>query len=245
MKKNRRPNPPSIIKIIKYWMNNNIFEDDPHSWFNPAIDVGEPACFGCHCYTSYWDLHQNDKRRDKWEKCWQGASNYLQLERAHIIPYSLGGSNEPSNFVMLCRVCHADAPNVNNRKYFLTWVRRRKGFLIDMVADNLKLASEQFPDVKREMDISKKTKGEKGLDIFDIYIVPEYKDRLDKYMYEESSFHASFGNRIGQDRVASCSYTMYAFLQELIDNKELEIIKQKAIKVLEHRRSLPRRSRNG
>jgi hypothetical protein len=45
------------------------------------------------------------------------------LERAHLVPRSLGGSDEPSNLVLLCRSCHRKAPNTDDAQYMLDWVR--------------------------------------------------------------------------------------------------------------------------
>jgi hypothetical protein len=52
---------------------------------------------------------------DEWHhRCWR--CGYIRdLEKCHIIPKSLGGNcNDPSNFVLLCNMCHQEAPNVNN-----------------------------------------------------------------------------------------------------------------------------------
>lgn len=41
-----------------------------------------------------------------------------RVERAHIVPYSLGGSNEPTNYALLCSMHHEDAPDVGTRAFF-------------------------------------------------------------------------------------------------------------------------------
>lgn len=44
------------------------------------------------------------------------------LERAHLVPRSLGGSDDASNLVLLCRSCHRKAPNTDDAAYMLEWV---------------------------------------------------------------------------------------------------------------------------
>ena len=98
----RRPNPPSAQAIAEYWDTRGLEESDPchyvKSAWNPMVDVGEPSCQGCGCWNSEWDERPIGER-------WNHAHG---LEKAHIVPLSSGGSNEPSNYLMLCRFCHFD-----------------------------------------------------------------------------------------------------------------------------------------
>jgi hypothetical protein len=57
-------------------------------------------CFGCYEY----------------EKSWRS------FERAHIIPAMLNGSNDPSNFVMLCKECHHKNPNTPHDEVYFKWL---------------------------------------------------------------------------------------------------------------------------
>lgn len=45
--------------------------------------------------------------------CWR-CGYERNLQRCHIIPDSLGGKDEPSNLVLLCKRCHAEGPNVTD-----------------------------------------------------------------------------------------------------------------------------------
>ena len=45
------------------------------------------------------------------------------LERCHIIPDSLGGKDTPSNLVLLCKRCHIEASNVENKNFMWDWIR--------------------------------------------------------------------------------------------------------------------------
>lgn len=56
------------------------------------------------------------------ERCWR-CGYKSRLQRCHIVPDSLGGSDHPSNFVLLCSRCHREAPNHTNPKYMWAWLR--------------------------------------------------------------------------------------------------------------------------
>ena len=56
------------------------------------------------------------------ERCWRCGYEH-SLERCHIIPDSLGGEDEPSNLVLLCRRCHLDNPNVTDPQIMWDWIR--------------------------------------------------------------------------------------------------------------------------
>ncbi|MFF2719799.1 HNH endonuclease [Streptomyces sp. NPDC058011] len=49
--------------------------------------------------------------------CWQAP-----VERAHVVPESLGGSNDVRNFALLCPRHHREAPDVVDAEAFWSWV---------------------------------------------------------------------------------------------------------------------------
>lgn len=49
--------------------------------------------------------------------CWQAP-----VERAHVVPKSLGGSNDVRNFALLCSRHHREAPDVADAEAFWSWV---------------------------------------------------------------------------------------------------------------------------
>lgn len=55
-------------------------------------------------------------------RCWR-CGYEKDLERCHIIPDSLGGKDEPSNLVLLCKRCHAEGPNVTDPEIMWDWIR--------------------------------------------------------------------------------------------------------------------------
>lgn len=55
------------------------------------------------------------------EYCWNCGSP-KDLTRCHIIARSLGGEDIPSNYVMLCRKRHEEAPNVDDPRIIWDWL---------------------------------------------------------------------------------------------------------------------------
>lgn len=118
MSKQNRPSPPNANKIAKYWYSKSLEKnEDGIYFFSKIIDIGEPACFGCGTWCT------NSTTPDDW--------NSHCLEKAHIIPFSSGGLNDPSNFLLLCRHCHFDFDNeiyIDNMQDFHkvnTWLENR------------------------------------------------------------------------------------------------------------------------
>lgn len=75
----------------------------------------------------YWACNQSEcglavdwAEADK--LCWRCAQG-RQLQRCHIVPRALGGSEEPRNLVLLCGQCHAEAPNVADPDFMWKWLR--------------------------------------------------------------------------------------------------------------------------
>lgn len=56
------------------------------------------------------------------ELCWRCAQKRI-LQRCHITLRSLGGSEDPSNLILLCAQCHSEAPNVADPNFMWTWLR--------------------------------------------------------------------------------------------------------------------------
>ena len=54
--------------------------------------------------------------------CWRCAEK-ANLDRCHIVPRALGGSEHPSNLVLLCLKCHREAPNVSDPGFMWKWLR--------------------------------------------------------------------------------------------------------------------------
>ena len=75
----------------------------------------------------YWEIRESECGLSvDWAEaeklCWRCASARI-LQRCHITPRALGGSDGPSNLVLLCAQCHAEAPNVEDPTFMWTWLR--------------------------------------------------------------------------------------------------------------------------
>lgn len=56
-------------------------------------------------------------------RCWKCAEDVGErLQKCHIIPRALGGSDDASNLVLLCAGCHRLAPNIGNAEALWTWL---------------------------------------------------------------------------------------------------------------------------
>ena len=76
---------------------------------------------------AYWEKHVDECGLSvDWAEaeshCWR-CGYERNLERCHIIPDSLGGKDEPSNLVLLCKRCHAEGPNVTDPEIMWDWIR--------------------------------------------------------------------------------------------------------------------------
>lgn len=75
----------------------------------------------------YWAKHEDEcglsvDFAEAHERCWRCGCR-RGLERCHIVPDSLGGKDTPSNFVLLCKRCHLDNPNVADPEIMWDWLR--------------------------------------------------------------------------------------------------------------------------
>lgn len=105
----KRPTPPSHNKILDYWFNSPEAEVliGWESFDNIAeCSMGHWFCWGCGLK----------------------VSSTKRLEKCHIIPHSLGGSNEPSNYYLLCCACHTESPDTAIPSIFFKWVKNKKSY---------------------------------------------------------------------------------------------------------------------
>lgn len=58
--------------------------------------------------------------------CWACEVQPASLERAHIQPVRFGGSDEPSNFLLLCSFCHIEQDDEAPPVEQLRWLREHK-----------------------------------------------------------------------------------------------------------------------
>lgn len=85
-------------------------------------DWGEPSCFACNAWTGV----QIENGNGDLNQLWNSPDVKHELQRAHIVPDSLGGSDSPQNLFCLCERCHRDSPDTIYPKEFFKWVYQRR-----------------------------------------------------------------------------------------------------------------------
>ena len=106
---------PSKGDIFLYWK-------DHLGQIGIFIDWGEPGCWACDFhYDTKYDIKHENATIDELIACW----NRIPLQRCHIVPKSLGGSDDVSNLFLMCRECHDLAPNTLYPDIFYHWVRHQ------------------------------------------------------------------------------------------------------------------------
>jgi 5-methylcytosine-specific restriction endonuclease McrA len=102
---------PSRSEIVTAWAHYH--RDNTLPWReDDFMDWGEPECWACRYYSESWP--------DGSYKAWDKAAG---LQRCHVIPQALGGSDEPLNLVILCEPCHADSPDHVDPSHMYEWMR--------------------------------------------------------------------------------------------------------------------------
>ena len=103
---------PSHYQVAEYWRDKKLHGQ-------PVIyDIKEPECWACG--TVVEGLPDTDDIKMLWNSI-EG-----KLQKCHIIPRALGGTYEVENIFLMCKGCHNEAPNINDRKSFLSWVTLKR-----------------------------------------------------------------------------------------------------------------------
>lgn len=129
---------PSKSQIFDYW-KDHLFDN------GLSIDFGEPSCWVCGFhYDGKYDIKRPNASWEtilrRWEK--------IPLQRCHIIPRSLDGSDSVENLFLMCRECHDTAPNTNIREIFFEWARAQNWLKREQYKFNQAL--EAFSVAKRD-----------------------------------------------------------------------------------------------
>ena len=73
----------------------------------------------------YWVEHEIDLAID-WseahERCWR-CGYKAELEKCHVVPAALGGTDTADNLVLLCGRCCREAPSHQDPRYLWRWLR--------------------------------------------------------------------------------------------------------------------------
>jgi hypothetical protein len=113
-------------KKVKQWIKDAI------AYWEPRVYEGDIGC----------DWDEADVR------CWR--CGYLRsCQKCHIVPQSLGGSDESRNLIPLCADCHDEMPNTDDAAEVWKWIAEDHGELHDTYWTNraiklAKLSPEQI-----------------------------------------------------------------------------------------------------
>lgn len=138
-------------EIARYWYERGKeLRDNPlFGWiYHLTIDLGEPSCWGC----GSWNC-ENDICGWKVDEALKNFNNVEWLERCHIVPRSLGGSNKPENLVLMCHQCNIANPHTDNPEVFFGWMCNRPEEVRKETTENFQKILNVL-DIKIE-DISK------------------------------------------------------------------------------------------
>ena len=143
------PTKGDIFEHWKDWLNENGF------------DWGEPSCWACGCWWSTkYDVQNPKASLDEIKKLW---NKIAPLQRCHIIPKSLGGTNDSSNLFLMCRECHDKAPDTSSRELFLKWAKAQNWFKkgkID-IEENLDAFGMNVDEMHEFIDVMQSSKFKK------------------------------------------------------------------------------------
>lgn len=102
---------PSKWVIARYWEKSPRRRD-----FAPHLQLDEPCCFACGSFAEKWK-----RKQDTPQSSWQRA----RLERSHVVPQGLGGPDDASNLLLLCRACHRESPDWRDPEQMVRWIATR------------------------------------------------------------------------------------------------------------------------
>ena len=147
-------------KIFSYWKdkaitaNGSVVDETGDPVTVPVVEYWtEPCCwacgrqvFGLEKYATYESNLSGDRVRMLYD---YGKTRRV-LERCHIVPHALGGSDkDPSNLFLLCHDCHASSPDMANPKYFLRWVYKMRTEKV-FVGDRVRIDVHEVMELRKE-----------------------------------------------------------------------------------------------
>ena len=96
--------------------------------------------------------------RDAHERCWR-CGHKRRLQKCHIVPKSLGGSDEVTNLVGLCGYCHDEQPDVDDPRETWRWIRETRATFYDEfhIQRGVEMAKQRGVDIER-LDLGVVTK---------------------------------------------------------------------------------------
>lgn len=118
----KRKRMPSIDEICEWYLDN------PPEWFH-QLWSGMAGLLMSRCKETISSYCWLTKKKGK-------------LIRCHIVPDGVGGSNHPSNFVLLRQEVHARCPNTSDAAMFIDWLLAERKKREDEIVPKMKYAYE-------------------------------------------------------------------------------------------------------
>lgn len=146
--------------IARYWINKAIDEKTfkvieytgKLNQMEIMVDEYEPCCWACKCY----DWEPEDKYKT-FEQLWDWEPTSYYLEKCHILPKMLGGTDDPSNLFLLCKKCHYESPDTINPDNFFAWVVYKRTYEtygkthVDNLIKAAKMKSYDYYELKSKL----------------------------------------------------------------------------------------------
>lgn len=139
--------PVSHYKIFDYWKDKCITRDGEvtdritDNSIDVVTDYGEPCCWSCGKPVDLTKSKTYDELliSNQLSKIYGFQKVKTSLNRCHIVPHALGGTDEdPSNLFLMCSECHEESPDTSNPRNFLRWVyKKRRGCILGMPVTEL------------------------------------------------------------------------------------------------------------
>ena len=124
---------PSHKKIFHYWKDMCITKDGRVVHEKEKnnddkyilIDYYEPCCWCCGKPVNFkkeYDKYEAILQSNDPDRVWDLSRVKSSLNRCHIIPHALGGSDDIDNLFLLCEDCHKESPDTIFCKYFFKYI---------------------------------------------------------------------------------------------------------------------------
>lgn len=193
----KRLNPPSREKILNTWWNQPWIDGKDllaqKTNGKLSLDSQTDRCWCCRQLEDWW-LDSKGKI---------DQSRNISIECCHVIPHSLGGANNPLNFVLMCSDCHRKSPDIKDNTSIFKWMEGEYDKRQKYHQEFIEGMQVFFPEIKSGPDTWKKNL----LMIGHVFSTRDSK-KFQKWFSKNTSFH------FGEAYKAS---TMVSALRKFID----------------------------
>ncbi len=142
---NKKRRFPSKEKILAAWwgkLGNPNRKDRLAEKTNGKLrlDSQTDRCWCCRALENWWLTPDNEIDQ----------SRNTRIERCHIVPHSLGGKDNPLNFVLLCVDCHRKSPDIKDEFSLFKWMEQEADKRNDYWASFTDGLKSQFPEISKK-----------------------------------------------------------------------------------------------